>query len=460
MRRALAVLLTILALPALGEGVRLPVAEVREAAVGAVTAGEADLARALAAQLLQRDPGDALAHMVVAMAAAGEGQTGTARGAARLAFRHGDTPVQRHAAAMLAASLAGREGRPLAERFWLRQAIGNAPGRAAAAEAGRALRFVRDQAPWSIGLRVSVTPSSNVNGGAADPDQYVGGVWTGGVNSADALAMSGTVGTLQANGGYRLWRDDRTEIGLTAQVFAARVRLSEDSRQAADSLTGSDLAQSQLDLGFALSRRLGETQANVALSFGRNWRGSGERKNLRDLDLGFVHVAGARTFSGGLGLEATQSSLPRRVDSLRSTLRGGVAWRRPNGDQWRFSATAFMTAADRASTITPNNAAVVENRGGSLRVGYSRAKPVGPVSLSMSVGVTRVEYPDFTVLNVALPDGRQDTTISGDLTLTHEEVNWMGFSPQMTLSARRTQSNVSSFTSSEVGVGFGLRSNF
>jgi hypothetical protein len=430
---------------------------VRAAAVRAVAEGDDAFARQLSAELLQHDPADPLARMVLAMVAAGEGDLPTARGEARLAFRHGQSDRQRHEAAMLAASLAGQDGAGLAERYWLRRAIDMAPGPEEVRRAGYALLAVRDASPWSLGIGVSVTPSSNVNGGANSPFQIIDGIPWVGVLDGDAQAMSGLVGTVTVTGGYRIARGDWGDLRLTGRAFAARVALSEEAKDQAVTLTGSDLADTQLDGGLTFERDFADGSGGVEAQVlaGRGWRGTGEERDLLTFDIDADRQIGRVGVDGGIGLDATNPSYDWRADTLRTTLRGGVDLRTANGDRWRIGLGVFATDAG-----TGIDAGLKENTGGFLRLGWTRGRPVGPFEISASLGLGYTDFPDFTTGFIPVPGGRQDTTYSAEITLTHEDMNWMGFAPAVTFLARETTSNVSSFESRNIGVGFGLRSTF
>jgi hypothetical protein len=430
---------------------------VRAATVRAMAEGDAALAAALAATLVAHDPADPLARMVLAMVAAGDGDLDEARDEARLAFRHGQSDRQRHEAAMLAASLAGQDGAGLAERYWLRRAIDTAPGPEDTLRAGLALRAVREASPWSFGVSVSVTPSSNVNGGANSPFQIIDGVPWVGVLDGDAQAMSGLVGTVTLTGGYRIARGDWGDLHLTGRLFAARVALSEEAKEQAVTLTGSDLADTQLDGGLSFGRdfRDGSGGIEAQLLAGRGWRGTGEERALLTFDIDAERQIGRVGVDVGLGLDATDPSYDWRADTLRTTLRGGVDLRAANGDRWRIGLGVFMTDAGAGL-----DAGMKENAGGFFRLGWTRGRPVGPVEVSASLGLGYTDFPDFTMGFLPVPGGRQDTTYSAELTLTHEDMNWLGFAPAVTFIARETTSNVSSFESRNIGVGFGLRSTF
>lgn len=458
MRRAvLALAATLLVATAAPAEEEISVDLVRAASVRALAEGDATLARRLAAELVEHDPADPLARMVLAMVSANAGDLDGARGQARLAFRHGMSERQRHEAAMLAASLAGQDGAGLAERYWLRRAIDTAPGPQDARRAGLALRAVRDASPWSLGIGVSITPSSNVNGGANSPFQIIDGIPWVGVLDGDAQAMSGLVGTATVTGGYRIARGALGDLRLTGRLFAARVALSEEAKAQAVTLSGSDLADTQADAGLSFSRDFADGSGAIAgqLLAGRGWRGTGEARDTLTFDLDGERRIGRAEVDFGIGFDGDRPSASWRADTLRTTLRGGITMRVANGDRWRIGLSLFATDAGRGL-----DAGMKENAGGFLRLGWTRGKPVGPIEVSASLGLGHADFPDFTMGFLPVPGGRQDTTWSAEVTLTHEDMNWMGFAPAVTFLARETTSNVSSFESRNLGVAFGLRSTF
>lgn len=442
------------------QSVDLPIAQVQAAAVAAVEAGDDAVATDLATRLLSKNPRDSLAHFVMAVTAMRAGETIPARQSARLAFRFGTSDQQRFQTAMIGADIADRTGRPVALRYWLRQAADHAPTPAMQGAATRALADVRDRSPWEASLRLSIAPSTNVNGGSASPFNIVDGVPLDGVIDGDGQAMSGWVGSIQGRVAYRLSRSAQGETLVTARVALQRVALSDAARRQSVLLKGADLADSSLTIG--IKRRAqaasGKATTEFGLSFGRGVTGTGAKRDLMSFDLTrTMRVSDTARLTLGFTVDATNPAAAGRATTRRYGGQLGYSVRRSNGDRLQLDLSLLLTdprGGEERDRVTK------QNRGWVLRVGWQKANPIGPFSMAGSIGASALDYPDFRQGFIPVPGGRQDVSAFGELTLGLDQVSWAGFAPAMTIRARKTTSNVSSYTSDEVSVGFGINSQF
>ena len=85
--------------------------------------------------------------------------------------------------------------------------------------------------------------------------------------------------------------------------------------------------------------------------------------------------------------------------------------------------------------------------------------PLPGVRLDTRAGVTWTNFPTYQFFD-PVPGGRSDLAVSVGADITFDRWSWAGFSPQVQLSAERTDSNINQFESEGVTVGFALVSTF
>ncbi len=92
----------------------------------------------------------------------------------------------------------------------------------------------------------------------------------------------------------------------------------------------------------------------------------------------------------------------------------------------------------------------------SATIGFDLAKPVWGARLSGSLGVGAKAYDEFSLSL----DGRRDQYVTLGSTAIMENVSYFGFSPSLSLSATKTASNVTRFSTLEITGRLGIESNF
>ena len=148
MIRVLAVLVCLSAAPLAAQQVEMSLADARVLATQAVVAGEFDLARELADQLLAANPDDRDALLVRAAleTQAGDPDIGWAAGAR--AWRLANTPADRDEAARVTALAAANGDRCTLSGLWLRIALTSDPDDAARAQTITDARSIARRNPW------------------------------------------------------------------------------------------------------------------------------------------------------------------------------------------------------------------------------------------------------------------------------------------------------------------------
>lgn len=427
--------------------VAISLSDAREAAVQAVSRGDLTTAEALARHLLAADPQDPLARQVLATVALRQGDLPTARAQARAAHANARTDRQRHEAAKLAAIIADAEGRELALRWWLRAAGEDSPTMQERKMAARALAHVRDRAPWSLRFGASVSPSNNVNGGADSPFTIVDGhPELGQGTNTDGQALSGIVGKVNADLDWRLARNDTAQTRLTFGLDLKRVTITDPTVV----LKGSDLASDSLSLGIAHERldatARGRWDLGAELGLSRD---GGDSSRAISARLGRSFAVGqASTISFAASWTVEQENRNDRVTRLPQ-LTFSSEHRLVGGARLGFALTGYEAQTNNTQR---------KRHGGLMQVSYAPGKPLGPFEVTGALGLSFADYPDYAVLFQTV--GREDATVFGQISLVAREVSWQGFSPQLTLRASRSDSNISKFDTVETGILLGLKSQF
>ena len=429
------------------------VADARKLALAALAEGRHDLAGQLALTILQRDPEDSFAHLVMATVLMQAGNLAEAAPAAKLAFRHAETPRQTHEAARIAALTAARQERFLPAQVWMRRAVQAAPDAASRNRAIREFKAYRGKAKLRFNLSGSLVPSSNVNNGAADRINVVDGIPLVGLLDPASQALPGMIGTLSGRFSYRLHRDETSETRATGSAQLRRVWLTGEARDKAPEARDEDYGSTYAEAGLSHVRALGDSALLAAhLSFGQLWSAGDHAYD--------VFGAGARlVLPSEAGVTLTFSASHQRrfndasglADVTTEGLGLGLSKALGNGDRLALSLDVSRARSDNGQA---------RSRGRQARLSYDRGKPVGPVSLSGALTLSETTYPDYRILFFEVPGGRVDTRKEAEVTMRFDRIGYGGFVPTLTLSATQTDSNVSRFETEELSVSVGFRSAF
>ena len=454
MRRTLACLAVLLALggAAAAEPLQLSPGQTRLLAREALARGDTATAIAAARGLLQADPQDPMAYFVLSHAHAAQGDLVLGRKAAKYAFRYATTAPDKVSAGEQAARLAAADNRPGLAQVWLRRTAIHMTDPAAKDRLARDYRYLRQVNPVSFNLALSVRPSSNVNNGADDSLQVIEGLPVTGILSGAAQALSGTIGTVDLDLGYRLaaTEDSRTSAGV--RVYSRHVALSSEAQALAPTARNSDFSSQVIDLSLQ----------HVARAPGGAWSASAAAGQTRSGDQSiyrFLRLGGHRSLALGEdaslslrgNVEERYSLSGTRYDATAATLGLSYAARLENGDRLALS----FGVRDTDATFTNDIA-----RTWSVRAGYALGQPVGPVHLDAALTFGYKDLPLYRSGLFMVPGGRQDRSALADVTLTFQDWDYAGFVPSVTVSAARTKSNDSRFTTREVSLSFGIQSRF
>lgn len=396
--------------------------------------------------LLQRDPADVDALLVKSRAQRDLGQYRPATASARLAWTHADTDREKFGAAMAVAQGMASDGQKFRSQLWLRRAMHEAPDAAARAMAQRDFMYVRSRSRLSLRFDLSIRPSSNVNGGSSEEILDFYGIPL--VLSGDAQALSGWAAQGGLTARWRLTESEAAKTDLRFGLTARRVSLSDSARDKAPEARAGDYAYTAVELGLDHIWKAYGGEARASATLGHNWYGGEDMSHYGRLELGFGRAVAENTIGSiGLNLER-QNRLDigaRSADIVELQL--GAQHRLANRDRLGFGLTLRETASD---------ASEIDHSAARLDLDWARATPVWGTSLSLGVSAELRDY-DRSPYG---PSGREDTRLSAQMSLAFRNIDYMGFIPVMTLTAEKTDSNISLYRSESVGVGFSIRSQF
>jgi hypothetical protein len=413
----------------------------------AVLAGDAGLGYAIARRLIEADPANARAQLIIAATAPSLGLAAEGRRAGRTAWQLTRDPGLRYEIARHTAKAAYSEGNPHAVLFWLRRAADAAPtaedydqtvGDIANVRSGQRLRYVFD---------VSVSPSDNLNNGDRGGPLMIDDWFTIGPQSADAQALSGVRSVVQAQLTYRLGGAGRTFVG--ARGYVTVNRLSDAAQDTVDGLlTGSDLNILQLEATITHTAHWpgSEWPIMVTGAIGNTWSGKQDLGPHLRLEM-MTPLSRSQPIRLTLSAEA-QSQSSNTMYGLAASINGG---QRVTGGEltWRLG-----LRQNDGPDVNQSYHQV------SSEIGYAFAKPLGSVTLSFRAGGTIRDYESYRLSFIYVTGGRQDRTAMLGIDAVFHDMQVLGYVPRVSLSATATDSNISRFETREIGVTFGIQSKF
>lgn len=434
------------------EDLRVSPAQARVLAIEALQRGQPALAAQLAQGLLLADRANGEAHFILARAYQLMRQPDLARKPARLAFAHATTTAGKFQAAQFAARLAIEDQKHLAAQIWLRRSLLHLPDERFREQVVKDYRLIRRMSPWQLSLQTSLAPTDNLNNGADSPYSTIDGVPIFGFLSGSAQALSGVRGTADLGLSYRLSGTKAQSTHVSLRYYGQRVDLSDEARAQAPSLTNSSLAFDYLELGLSQNRKAkGKGQWSFGASLGQSWSSQDPyqqtlRVNLgRGLELGKQNRLSVTAQAERLRYE---SGLPDVTSlSLHGTLSHQTA------ADHRFSLSLSLKDAQSRN-------ANARQQKVSATLGWASGAALGPVTPSASLGASLNHYADYSLGFFAVPGGREDRSVFGQMEFTLQALDYGGFVPSLTVQARKTTSNVSRFETRETTVSLGVKSSF
>ena len=425
-----------------------------------LTAGQPAAARAISLTLVRLEPENPETWMQLAQAERALGQTEASRAAARNARRFAKTDLQLYNAAILLADSFIQEKRFTRAQVWLRRARQAAPNAALKARVAQDYKRVDRVNPLRYNFDFSLAPSSNINNGSREDTAifFFAGIPLEGSLSLDAQALSGYEARVAAVAYDKNLGKGRSYT-LSARTDIRRYRFSSETKDDIDDARDagttedlpdvSDYAYDYFSVGgtyrFPITKMY---RGESTLTFGRLWYGGDPL--ARDASLMGSLVWSPTTREARRAYLRTTRRERSDTDTRSSTTweLGYIAVFAPeSGSRWVVS-TSFSDTNAQSPTEAHQRAA--------LNVSYTFAQPLWgtQVTTSLGVSVRRDDEPSFD------RDPRVDrgTNLGATFFLRDQEI--YGFAPTISLTAERTDSNLSRYQTEEIGISFGLRSVF
>ncbi|MFN4170254.1 MAG: tetratricopeptide repeat protein [Pseudorhodobacter sp.] len=422
--------------------------EAREIARRAAQRGQAGLARHVALGLLQADPQDVLALLVLSSAEAQLGNPQAAAEAGRTAWKAAPDDIHRYEAATLTAQALTMDGRHQQAKIWLRRAGQVAPDARLRSMARANHRAVSRTSPLSMQFSLSVAPSSNVNNGThhdtilifGEPFQLAGAT----------RALSGMEATVGAAFGWRLSETPKARSEATLRLVGRKVSLSSEAKVQAPGARGGDYDYALVEAGLAHRFRPGAAPLvwTFGAAAGHSWSGGRDLADYLRLEGGAEYALTPRM---GLALKLGAERQWRRDDASFGadilSVSGTAIRMQENGD--RISLTLGLRDTQSAN-------ARVDHLALSAQLDWQRASPIRGIGLNAGASVALRRYG----ATAAFPAGRDDVQVGARLGLVFERLDYMGFAPTLDITATRTRSDYILNDARSLGVSFGVRSTF
>jgi hypothetical protein len=417
--------------------------EARLHALRAVQAGQMDAARRLSLALLQQDPDDMTALMVMAMAGAKTGYTKLAIIAGKRAYRQAEHKGQKFEAAYLTAAAMDKAKRPLATKLWLRRAAEVAPSDASRDLAKRSFVSVARSSPLTLNLDFGIGPSDNVNGGSLSDV-----MWIIGLPFAITDALPGGVWHVGVSGDYRLHESATSQTLATFALRQSGVWLSQEAKRRQPTAKASDFAQTAARIGVTHRMRPWDDRP-VTLEFGLSAGQSWAAKQAASRDVALRLRAGwslsdQTLISGEIMANTAQNLRDGRRDA--TSLSFGTSLVHQTAAMGRVSMGVTLGQIDSAARD-------LDRRSLGLSVGWRPIwHPAGTVT-DLQLGAQVKDFPKMIGL-----DPEVEVTAGASMTFT--KIDYMGFAPKLTLEASRNWSDFIPRDRRDVKLGIGIASTF
>ncbi len=403
-----------------------------------------------AAALLQDDPNNSTAWVVVARTRLAAGDVKGALEAARYANAYADSEEEIFAAALELAAANVLLERRIYAQFWLRRAAQVSPTEQLKKNTIQNFRAVRAQTPWQFIFSSSLMPSSNVNNGSGSEAIKIFGLPF--ILSGDAQALSGLESTFSSTARYQFTGFGNRPAMLSFSNAHKRVALSSKARKQAPEALGRDYAFDVFEVGYSqvVSNWKQTSILRLNTLLGHNRYGSDALTNYAKVGLQAQWPVNARS------LTAVAGSIERQYrfdDDTRS------AWVASGNVKkiWQVGSRGDVLGLTLGIQQTSSESIEVDKRAALLSFDYRAAEPVlGAIILSASINAEWWIY-DASPYSA---NGRQDRRGNLSLTLEVPEWNYYGFAPALTFEASQTSSNVNLYDAEDIGVRISIGSIF
>ena len=441
----------LLAQGAAAETVDLTLENARIIARQAYAVGEMGVANALARRLLEANPRDAQALLILAATEPALGNPTAGRLAGRKAWAAAESPLLRYEIARHTAAAALQESRPGLAQFWLRRAADVAPSANDYARTVADYRRMRAENPVSLRFDLAVMPSSNLNGGGQGGVLEIDGQIVNGFYNRSLPPLSGMRAEAQAEVNYRLATSARSQTTLGFSLSASLNTLSAEARALNLNISGAEFnqttAEASLSHDFLWPRR--DHPVHLALTAGQNWSGGsvlGPHLRLEASTPLARNAASELRLAGSVERQWQPSSavnsgslalMAQRRLASGDSLGGGIYLRQVNGTGYN------QDYRDTSAMLT-----------------YTLGQPVGPVTISGKLTAGLRDYDVYRLGFAQLTQGRHDQRLGLSVDMTLQNLSVWGYAPVISVAGSQTQSNVNWFDSRQLGISIGFESKF
>ena len=431
----------------------LSVDSMRQLAYQTLQAGFAEQALTYTDALLARDAKDTTALIIRSSALRALGRAPEARQVAKQAWTLADTDKARFGAAMAMAQALSTMDRRTGAQLWLRRAAEYAPNDRARDIARRDFGYVKSRNPWVLDVTGAATPSSNVNNGSRQTKMSLSGLPIQFEIPAQSQALSGFEFGLGLTSTYRFTPTDRSMTEARFAVNGQAVVLSSAARDAAPMARAGDYTFASIEAGLQHTRGLdpdGRIVLKLGGTLGHNWYGGDDLSDYLRLSMGLDRkLINGSTLHLGLSADKTTraDSALQSSDRLAVTLGYAVAVGAGGQDRLNFE-------LETAQTSSPS--AEVRSTAVTASVDWTKAQPVAGIALAGGLEIGTQRFADSRYVT----GGRDDLKLSANLSMTFQNINYLGFSPVLTLQASKNRSNSALHDSENFGIALGIRSSF
>jgi hypothetical protein len=418
----------------------------------AIRENRPEAAVTVAQRMLDADKTDSFAHFLLATAYLYLNRLPEAQASGKTAYQTATSEEQRHHAARITALAAYRLEHHNSAQWWLRKSAEAAPTDLSRAQTVAAFQAVKAQNPLAVKLAFSIAPSDNVNGGSSGQYNIIDGLPFIGQLSPDAQALKGTVAQAAGQLSYRLAQTSQSLTQLEFGVNLRHVRLGKAERALMEGKPGFDAARAEIGLTHVMQQTDSAHRFTLNATLGRQTYEQGGNYGFARLGFGHrVALAPDMTLDSLLTAEARSARQGADRGERTYALRGTLMRAFSGGDVASLAAYVSRLDAPLAGRSATSLGA---------QLGYALGQPIGPLSLSGSVGYLATSYAGYAIAGLDVPGGRNDTSAFIEMKLSLGAVSYAGFAPEVTLRHQRSSSNVSRFDSQESSVTLGLKSLF
>lgn len=428
-----------------------------EVARRAWLAGDAALAYAITTRIVESDPEDVEALLLLAASNDALGQPAEAFALGRRAWvaakAAGRPPALRFEIAETTAHAALSAGQPRRAAYWLERAVDVAPAGMLQSQGAADLQQVKSTIPLTFSGSLRISPTDNLNSGASSERWTVGELYLGTI-SGWAVDHAGVLTTADLEATYSL---GTTPSGLARNALGFGISTTLHTLSAAEAAANPDLDTSELDswraaVKWTQDRLLHNRPAmQLALEASQTWFGGvAYSPALR----GTVTVPLTRTgdLSLEVSLEQQWPETPRTATSLHLDGHRAVDLPWGKGTLIYGLGGTFLRSDSPNATFDGLDASVI------LDPGFSSDK----FSTFVGIGASWLHYDRFAIGIGAIEStkGRTDNSLWLRAGVGFDQAKLAGLSPTLTLQRQMTWSNISKYQTEATTLYLGLAADF